>query len=189
MPAELEAVDRLLDDAGSSSRIGGSSTRRSGGRRSRSRRICGLMFLKYRYRLGFEPLCREVADSISWQRFCRIPLGGGGAASDDVDEDHDPLWEPAIRRVERGVVGPGGRGEGVEDESGAGGHDGGRSERRVSDRLVPVGQGGGRIAPRQREAARALGLATRTRWWTGPVRCTPGPGRSSRTCAGATTTG
>ena len=21
-------------------------------------------------------LCREVADSISWQRFCRIPLGG-----------------------------------------------------------------------------------------------------------------
>jgi transposase, IS5 family len=34
-----------------------------------------LMFLKYRYKLGFEPLCREVADSISWQRFCRIPLG------------------------------------------------------------------------------------------------------------------
>jgi transposase, IS5 family len=23
-----------------------------------------------------EPLCREVADSISWSRFCRIPLGG-----------------------------------------------------------------------------------------------------------------
>jgi IS5 family transposase len=34
-----------------------------------------LMFLKYRYKLGFEPLCREVADSISWQRFCRVPLG------------------------------------------------------------------------------------------------------------------
>jgi transposase, IS5 family len=33
-----------------------------------------LMFLKYRYRLGFEPLCREVADSISWRRFCRVPL-------------------------------------------------------------------------------------------------------------------
>ena len=35
-----------------------------------------LMFLKYRYRLGFETLCREVTDSITWQRFCRIPLGG-----------------------------------------------------------------------------------------------------------------
>ncbi|MGH8882588.1 MAG: transposase, partial [Stackebrandtia sp.] len=35
-----------------------------------------LMFLKYRYRLGYETLCREVTDSIGWQRFCRIPLGG-----------------------------------------------------------------------------------------------------------------
>jgi transposase, IS5 family len=34
-----------------------------------------IMFLKFRYRLGDELLCREVADSISWQRFCRIPLG------------------------------------------------------------------------------------------------------------------
>jgi IS5 family transposase len=36
-----------------------------------------MMFLKLRYRLGYESLCREVADSISWQRFCRIPLGTG----------------------------------------------------------------------------------------------------------------
>jgi IS5 family transposase len=34
-----------------------------------------LMFLKYRYRLGFEPLCREVADSLAWRRFARVPLG------------------------------------------------------------------------------------------------------------------
>src|SRR5262249_26562195 len=34
-----------------------------------------VMFLKFRYRLGYESLCREVADSISWQRFCRISLG------------------------------------------------------------------------------------------------------------------
>ena len=34
-----------------------------------------MMFLKSRYRLGFEPLCREVADSLAWRRFCRIPLG------------------------------------------------------------------------------------------------------------------
>lgn len=35
-----------------------------------------LMFLKFRYRLGYESLCREVSDSISWRRFCRIPLEG-----------------------------------------------------------------------------------------------------------------
>src|SRR6187549_43972 len=35
-----------------------------------------LMFLKFRYQLGYETLCREVADSITWRRFCRIPLDG-----------------------------------------------------------------------------------------------------------------
>jgi transposase, IS5 family len=32
------------------------------------------MFGKFRYRLGYESLCAEVSDSISWRRFCRIPL-------------------------------------------------------------------------------------------------------------------
>jgi IS5 family transposase len=35
-----------------------------------------LMFLKFRCRLGCESLCAEVGDSISWRRFCRIPLDG-----------------------------------------------------------------------------------------------------------------
>ena len=35
-----------------------------------------MMFLKFRYRLGYDSLCREVADSITWRRFCRIPLDG-----------------------------------------------------------------------------------------------------------------
>ena len=34
-----------------------------------------LMFLRFRYRLGFEALCRETTDSLAWRRFCRIPLG------------------------------------------------------------------------------------------------------------------
>jgi IS5 family transposase len=35
-----------------------------------------LMFLKFRHGLGFETLCAEVSDSISWRRFCRIGLDG-----------------------------------------------------------------------------------------------------------------
>jgi len=31
-----------------------------------------LMHLRFRYRLGFETLCKEVADSLGWRRFCRI---------------------------------------------------------------------------------------------------------------------
>jgi transposase, IS5 family len=33
-----------------------------------------LMFLKYRYGLGYERVCALVADSITWRRFCRIGL-------------------------------------------------------------------------------------------------------------------
>ena len=33
-----------------------------------------MMFLRFRYRLGFETLCAEVADSFAWRRFCRIAL-------------------------------------------------------------------------------------------------------------------
>jgi len=35
-----------------------------------------MLFLKFRYRLGYESLCREVSDSITWRRFCRIPIDG-----------------------------------------------------------------------------------------------------------------
>ena len=33
-----------------------------------------MMFLRFRYCLGFETLCAEVADSWAWRRFCRIGL-------------------------------------------------------------------------------------------------------------------
>jgi transposase, IS5 family len=75
LPAELESIDRLLDDQAFfepyreffHSSIGRPSIP--------IETYLRLMFLKFRYRLGFESLCREVADPISWQRFCRIPLG------------------------------------------------------------------------------------------------------------------
>ncbi len=76
MPAELEAIDRLLDDERffEPYRVFFHATI---GRPSIPiETYLRLMFLKYRYKLGFEPLCREVQDSISWARFCRIPLGG-----------------------------------------------------------------------------------------------------------------
>jgi len=91
MPAELVRVDRLLDDE----RFFAPYVpffHATHGRPSIPIEVyLRLMFLTYRYRLGFETMCREVTDSITWQRFCRIPLGGRVAASDDVDEDHDPV--------------------------------------------------------------------------------------------------
>src|SRR5579859_550384 len=35
-----------------------------------------LMYLKHRYGMGYETLVKEVADSLSWRRFCRLGLDG-----------------------------------------------------------------------------------------------------------------
>jgi IS5 family transposase len=75
MPAELEAVDRLLDDVAFFEPFRAHFCAALGRPSVPIETYLRLMFLKYRYRLGFEPLCREVADPISWQRFRRIPLG------------------------------------------------------------------------------------------------------------------
>jgi hypothetical protein len=50
-----------------------------------------LMFLKYRYRLGYEPLCRENRRLDQLAAVRSDPAGVGGAAPHDVDEDHHPL--------------------------------------------------------------------------------------------------
>jgi len=76
MPAELVRVDRLLDDERFFAPYGEFFHARLGRPSIPIETYLRLMFLKYRYRLGFETLCREVCDSITWQRFCRIPLGG-----------------------------------------------------------------------------------------------------------------
>ncbi len=75
LPAELAAVDRLLDDPAFFEPFRPHFHATMGRPSVPIETYLRLMFLKYRYKLGFEPLCREVADSISWQRFCRIPLG------------------------------------------------------------------------------------------------------------------
>lgn len=75
LPDELEAVDRLLDDPRFFEPYRAFFHATLGRPSIPIETYLRLMFLKYRYGLGFEPLCREVADSISWQRFCRIPLG------------------------------------------------------------------------------------------------------------------
>ncbi len=77
MPAELERVDRVVGRCAGSSRRSQAYFHATLGRPSIPiETYLRLMFLKYRYRFGFETLCREVTDSITWQRFCRIPLGG-----------------------------------------------------------------------------------------------------------------
>ena len=75
MPAELVSVDALLDDPVFFEPYRTHFHERLGRPSIPIETYLRLMFLKFRYGLSFEMLCREVADSLSWQRFCRISLG------------------------------------------------------------------------------------------------------------------
>jgi IS5 family transposase len=55
-----------------------------------------MMVLKYRYGLGFERLCAEVSDSVSWRRFCRVPL--------DEAVPHPSTLEKLAARCGQGAV-------------------------------------------------------------------------------------
>ncbi len=75
LPVELGRVDALLDDPVFFGPFAAHFDARIGRPSIPMETYLRLMFLKFRYRLGYESLCREVSDSISWQRFCRIPFG------------------------------------------------------------------------------------------------------------------
>lgn len=75
MPAELEAVDRLLDGERFFAPYRKFFDPEVGRPSVPIETYVRMMWLKFRYRLGFETLCREVSDSLSWRRFCRIGLG------------------------------------------------------------------------------------------------------------------
>jgi IS5 family transposase len=73
---ELARVDALLDDPAFCAPFVPFFDPRVGRPSAPMEVYLRLMFLKFRYRLGYESLCREVSDSITWRRFCRIPLDG-----------------------------------------------------------------------------------------------------------------
>lgn len=75
LPVELARVDALLEDPVFFAPFAAHFDARIGRPSIPMETYLRLMFLKFRYRLGYESLCREVSDSISWQRFCRVPFG------------------------------------------------------------------------------------------------------------------
>ena len=73
-PAELAQVDAYLDDECFLAPWRALFDRRLGRPSVPIDTLLRLLYLKHRYGLGYEMLCREVADSIGWRRFCRLGL-------------------------------------------------------------------------------------------------------------------
>jgi IS5 family transposase len=76
LPAELGRVDAILDDDRFVAAFRLRLTARIGRPTIPIETYLRLMYLKHRYGLGYETLCREVSDSFTWRRFCRIALDG-----------------------------------------------------------------------------------------------------------------
>lgn len=71
---ELQKVDAFLDDERFFAPFRERFTARMGRPTVPIETYLRLMYLKFRYQLGYETLVKEVSDSIQWRFFCRIPL-------------------------------------------------------------------------------------------------------------------
>jgi transposase, IS5 family len=76
LPGDLARVDALLDDPAFFAPFAPYFHPVLGRPSTPVECYLRLMFLKFRHGLGYETLCAEVGDSISWRRFCRIGLDG-----------------------------------------------------------------------------------------------------------------
>lgn len=73
---ELSAVDKLLNDEELLQPYKDKFYTKRGRPTVPVSTYLRLMYLKYRYQLGYETLVAEVGDSLKWRRFCQIPLNG-----------------------------------------------------------------------------------------------------------------
>ena len=74
LAGELAEIDRLLDDGRFFGPFRGFFDPTEGRPSIPIESYLRLMFLKFRYDVGYQRLCALVADSITWRRFCRIGL-------------------------------------------------------------------------------------------------------------------
>lgn len=63
-----------------------------------------MMVLKYRYRLGYETLCTEVSDSISWRLFCKVPLGAAVPHPSTLEKITSRCGEQAAARLNEALL-------------------------------------------------------------------------------------
>jgi IS5 family transposase len=169
LPDELARVDALLDYEVFFAAFAGFFDARIGRPSVPVETYLRLMFLKFRYRLGYESLCREVADSISWQRFARIPFGTSvphpttlmkittRCGEVAVAGLNDALLAKAVVNIARTVLRVKAAGVAsrtpARDRRRAGGR--GRCEQAQAPRRTAAGPGAGRGAPDHRRNRRS----------------------------------
>ena len=143
LPEELARVDALLDDPAFFAPFAPHFHPVIGRPSTPVEWYLRLMFLKFRYRLGYESLCAEVSDSISWRRFCRIPLDGTVPHPTTLMKLTTRCGEGAVAGLNEALLAKAAGAETAAHGAGAGRYHGDRRERGLPDRCGAAGQGGG----------------------------------------------
>jgi IS5 family transposase len=133
LPGELARIDALLDDETFFAPFVSFFDPRIGRPSTPMQTYLRLMFLKFRYRLGYESLCREVADSIGWRRFCRIPLDGVVPHPTTLMKLTTRCGSAAVDGLNEALLAKAGGGEAASHDAGTRGHDGDPGERLLSN--------------------------------------------------------
>jgi IS5 family transposase len=142
LPDELGRVDRLLDDPAFFAPFAPFFDPRIGRPSTPMETYLRLMFLKFRYRLGYESLCREVADSITWRRFCRIPLEGSVPHPTTLMKLTTRCGSVAVDGLNEALLAKAAEPKLLRTTRLRGRHHGRGRERVLPDRLGVAGQGG-----------------------------------------------
>ena len=175
LPEELARVDALLDDPVFFAPFAPFFDPRVGRPSTPMEVYLRLMFLKFRYRLGYDSLCREVADSITWRRFCRIPLDGRVPHPTTLMKLTTRCGTAAVEGCNEALLAKAAEAKLLRTTPAARGHHGRARGRGLPDRLRAAGQGGsadrrgraadpgcrGAVRTRLRDRSRSAGARAR----------------------------
>ena len=158
LPVELARVDALLDDAVFFAPFVPFFDPRIGSAVDADGNLPAVDVLKFRYRLGFESLCREVSDSITWRQFCRIGIDHPVPHPTTLMKLTTRCGSAAVEGLNEALLAKAAGAKALHKDPGR--HHRGPGERGLSDGLGLVGQGG--------EPDRRHGPAHPSRRWRGP---------------------
>ena len=99
LPAGLAEVDTLLDDPRFFEPFTPFFHATQGRPSIPIETFLRIMFLRFRYKLGYEVLCAEISDSLAWRRFCRIPLGVSVPHPSTIEKIVVRCGKPAIEQL------------------------------------------------------------------------------------------
>lgn len=101
---ELKRIDQLLDDEAFMAPFRAKFSARRGRPTIPIETFLCLMYLKFRYELGYETLVKEVQDSLKWRRFCRLRLDERVPHSTTLIKMRRLVGSDVVDRLNRALV-------------------------------------------------------------------------------------